>query len=146
MFAEFELLCMLPYQCKGAAWKGLLHKERQTWRWRQHQGAAALLKRTKYLNKESRSDLVTVAMIGRSPIITKQDCNAKTGLGPGQRAKSAGQDWNEGGMCSRTCSMTQTQSQDDSLSLSPAPRRSGGRLPKKASRSFPQGLHQMSWP
>lgn len=48
--------------------------------------AVALLARTKYLNKESRSGLVTVAMVGRSQVMTKQVCSAEAGLGPGQTA------------------------------------------------------------
>ena len=103
---------------------------------------AVLLTRTKYLNKESRSGLVTVAMAGHSPVITKQVCSAERGLGPGQRAKSAGQGQNQGGMHNHSCSMTQAQNQDDSLSLSPGPRKSGERLPKEASHSSSQGLHR----
>lgn len=103
---------------------------------------AVLLTRTKYLNKESRSGPVTVAMAGHSPVITKQVCSAERGLGPGQRAKSACQGQNQGGMHNHSCSMTQAQNQDDSLSLSPGPR-SGERLPKEASHSSSQGLHHI---
>lgn len=77
------------------------------------------MKRAKYVNEESRSGPVTGTMVGHGPVITNLVYRAQTGQGPGHKVKCV--DWrkNQGGMSNHTCSMTQAQNQDDSLSLCP---------------------------
>lgn len=58
-------------------------------------------------------------------MITNLVYSAQTGQGSGQKAKCVDGRQNQGGMNNYTCSMTQAQNQDDSLSLCPGPENKG---------------------
>lgn len=86
----------------GSSMERLLCKERQTRSCNSTKAeeAAALMKRMEHLNEKSRSGLVTVTMVGHSPVITNVVCSARTG----QKAKCVDWSQNQGGMNNHTCS------------------------------------------